>query len=217
MISVAIFGTVYLVLSIVAGYGQAGTTVSSEIYVYTPAYVFSSIYTILIIFGDFALTIMSIYALWRIRLPSLAKLSAGFLLFIQCASGVASLARQIYSSEIHQKPINETTKQVLYVAQWTFAEIALGLLTANLALCRPLFIVLWRKVFAKPREMIAIASGKTPAPRHSGWDFTSHASFEITKTQVITVVNEKTEYEGFEGMERAGLVGDHWGLDLSQA
>jgi len=159
---------------------------------------------------------MGLIALARVRIPILAKVPAAILFIIQCASGIATVARIVYSARVHRLPVESSLVTVLVLSQWTLVEASLGLITANLALTRPLFVVMYR--FFAPKKSAAMRRAVADTERkQSGWDFASRGSFEITKTQVITVVNEDDMDLGdFEGMGRAGLIGENWGLEVSR-
>jgi len=197
------------------GIGSSAVDLLPKMYGDETVYIMILILTVLILVGQFGLTIMGVHAVYMIRLPIVAKLSAGILIAAQAVSGVATIVRLVYTIKIHNLPLSSSIAEGILSSQWSSVEIGLGIITANLALTRPAFVLLYRKLFAK---QVPVATLRSTVPgsasKSNGWDFNSRASFEITKTQVITVINEDVNLGEYEGMGRAGLIGDSWGVEV---
>jgi len=212
MLTVLIAGIVAIPFSVIHGKGQLGLEISSKIYAARGPYISFIVYVTMVVWGDFTLTILSIWTLYKIRLPVAAKFSAGVLLIIQCLAGVASVARIVFVIKVrqHGQDILRSTPAIVHLAQWSYSEIALGIITANLALTRPLFVYVFRRL--RGETVITARPGRSTfanealESKNSGHKF-GRGSFEITKTQVITVA-EEMESKGLEGLERTGLIGN---------
>jgi len=209
MISVLVTGLVYIPLMVVKGHGADAFSVTIHVYRDDTLFYESVVYTCLVIFGDFTLTALAIYIIFKIRLPMIGKFSAGFLLAIQCLSGVASILRLVYSFRIRQNFTQDVAIESLRLSHWSLVEVGLGIVTANMALTRPLFLHLQKKFFPKPIQN-DVVSKSIGSRKENGSVVRSVArsSFEIVKTQVITVVSEDVDMKGYDGLCKTGLVGD---------
>jgi len=195
-------------------YGQPITTMNHHLYQNTAFFILQNIFMIIVVFSDFTVTALSIYYLYTIRLPMSSKLAAGVLLAIQCFAGVASLMRGIVAFQIRED-IAPSTAHDFRLFYWAFLESGLGISTANLALTRPFFIYFYRKLTNKSSHLDII-------PRKSGNEVLEmesstgrRSSFEITKTQVVTVL-EDTEGSDYGGLAKTGLIGDSFIVEVSR-
>jgi len=201
---------------IVKGYNQPIESESTALYGWNPFFIIFVLYAFFVVWSDFSVTALSIYMLCRVRLPLLGKICAILLLAIQCLAGVAAIVRLTIGVHVRNRDSENETLEDLKSFYWSVIEVGLGIITANMALTRPLFVWIYRKyIKPAPHFETLIPSIEKGQDHELASSEGRRSSFEITKTQVITVVEDPET--NLSGLARTGLIGESFMLEVSRS